>query len=174
MAHAFFVKPELKRMQEVGSGMYDPAQFWLAVMAITGRNQNTSGSDLACLLGWVLQVLKRNRPPCQVMGILPLTVVCFLRSQGVFISRVTEDGPAAKAGIKVGDKLLKVSTGFLAQLRQSLCLILLSLWCVRSDFWDSSFPCVCVCVYMYVSACVCVCVSVCVCVHACVCEYVCV
>ena len=32
--------------------------------------------------------------------------------QGVFISRVTEDGPAAKAGIKVGDKLLKVSAGF--------------------------------------------------------------
>lgn len=28
--------------------------------------------------------------------------------QGVFISRVSEDGPAGKAGVLVGDKLLSV------------------------------------------------------------------
>ena len=41
---------------------------------------------------------------------------------------------------------------WLTQLHQSLCLILLSLWCVRSCFGDSSYPLLCVCV------CVCVCV----------------
>ena len=40
------------------SGIYDPARSvcTLAIMAITGRNQNASGSDPACLLelvGWV-------------------------------------------------------------------------------------------------------------------------
>lgn len=34
------------------------------------------------------------------------SVVVFL--QGVFISRVSEDGPAGKAGVLVGDKLLSV------------------------------------------------------------------
>ena len=29
-------------------------------------------------------------------------------AQGIFISRVSEDGPAARAGVKVGDKLLEV------------------------------------------------------------------
>ena len=58
MIHAFFGKMELKRMREVGSGIYYPARFWLhaghelAVMAITGRNPNASGSGPACLLGW--------------------------------------------------------------------------------------------------------------------------
>lgn len=33
--------------------------------------------------------------------------VCFF--QGIFISRVTENGPAAKAGLLVGDKLISVS-----------------------------------------------------------------
>lgn len=28
--------------------------------------------------------------------------------QGIFISRVSEEGPAARAGVKVGDKLLEV------------------------------------------------------------------
>ena len=50
----FFEKTELKRMREVGPGIYT---IWpdsgrtLAVMAITGRNQNASGWDPACLLG---------------------------------------------------------------------------------------------------------------------------
>ena len=39
-------------MREIGSGMYDPAPA--AVMAITGRNRNASGSDPAFLLGWGL------------------------------------------------------------------------------------------------------------------------
>lgn len=30
--------------------------------------------------------------------------------QGIFISRVSEEGPAARAGVKVGDKLLEVKT----------------------------------------------------------------
>lgn len=38
-----------------------------------------------------------------------LTVdVWLLWLQGVFISRVSEDGPAGKAGVVVGDKLLSV------------------------------------------------------------------
>lgn len=32
---------------------------------------------------------------------------CF---QGIFISRVSEEGPAARAGVRVGDKLLEVRT----------------------------------------------------------------
>ena len=36
-------------MQEVGSGIYDLAQFWL----YAGCNQHASGSDLACFLGEV-------------------------------------------------------------------------------------------------------------------------
>lgn len=31
--------------------------------------------------------------------------------QGIFISRVSEEGPAAHAGVRVGDKLLEVSEG---------------------------------------------------------------
>lgn len=31
--------------------------------------------------------------------------LCF---KGIFISRVSENGPAARAGVKVGDKLLEV------------------------------------------------------------------
>lgn len=30
--------------------------------------------------------------------------------QGIFISRVSEEGPAARAGVRVGDKLLEVSS----------------------------------------------------------------
>ncbi|GCC41768.1 hypothetical protein chiPu_0025786, partial [Chiloscyllium punctatum] len=29
--------------------------------------------------------------------------------EGIFISRVSEEGPAAQAGVRVGDKLLQVS-----------------------------------------------------------------
>ena len=36
-------------MQEVGSGIYNLARFWL----FAGHNQNASGSDLACLLGYL-------------------------------------------------------------------------------------------------------------------------
>ena len=32
---AFFERTESNRMQEVGSGIYDPGRFWLTVMAIT-------------------------------------------------------------------------------------------------------------------------------------------
>lgn len=32
----------------------------------------------------------------------------FFFSQGIFISRVSEEGPAARAGVRVGDKLLEV------------------------------------------------------------------
>ena len=52
-------------MREVGFGIYDPSRFWpdsgctLAVTAITGRNQNASGSDPACLLG-TLHLLSRH------------------------------------------------------------------------------------------------------------------
>ena len=31
------------------------------------------------------------------------------QDDGIFISRVTEDGPAGKAGLRVGDKVLSVS-----------------------------------------------------------------
>ena len=34
--------------------------------------------------------------------------VYLVRLQGIFISRVSEEGPAARAGVKVGDKLLEV------------------------------------------------------------------
>ena len=47
---AFFGMTETNRMREVGSGMYD-FSCTLAVMAITGRNQNASESDPACLQG---------------------------------------------------------------------------------------------------------------------------
>ena len=51
MTHAFTgKKTELKRLREVGSGIYDSG-CTLAVRAITGSNQNASGSDPACLLG---------------------------------------------------------------------------------------------------------------------------
>ena len=43
-------KPELKRMQEVGSGIYDPARFWLHA-GCNGHNENASRLDPACLLG---------------------------------------------------------------------------------------------------------------------------
>ena len=36
MIHAFFGKTELKRMREVGSGIYDPGRFWLHA----GRNDH--------------------------------------------------------------------------------------------------------------------------------------
>ena len=41
----------LKQMREVRSGIIILCGLILAVMAITGRNQNASGSDPACLLG---------------------------------------------------------------------------------------------------------------------------
>ena len=53
MTHAFFWKTELKRMREVGSGIYTirpDSGCTLSVMAISGRNQDASGPDLACLL----------------------------------------------------------------------------------------------------------------------------
>ena len=43
----------------------------------------------------------------QIMANDYFVAVCFI-SQSIFISRVTEDGPAGKAGIMKGDKLLKV------------------------------------------------------------------
>ena len=45
-------KTELKRKREVGSGIYDPARFWLHD-GRNGRNQNASGWDPAYLLGTV-------------------------------------------------------------------------------------------------------------------------
>ena len=39
-----------------------------------------------------------------------LAVVPLIVFQSIFISRVTEEGPAGQAGITVGDKLLAVST----------------------------------------------------------------
>ena len=54
MIHAFFGKTELKRMREVKSGIYYPARFCLH----TGRNQNASGSDPACLLGRLYYVTR--------------------------------------------------------------------------------------------------------------------
>ena len=50
MIHAFFGKTELKQMWAVGSGIYSLASFSLH-SGRNGRNQNASGSDLACLLG---------------------------------------------------------------------------------------------------------------------------
>lgn len=41
----------------------------------------------------------RLRPRPQLLSLL----------QGIFISRVSEEGPAAQAGVRVGDKLLEVS-----------------------------------------------------------------
>lgn len=38
-----------------------------------------------------------------------LCFVC-LFVQGIFISRVSAEGPAARAGVKVGDKLLEVNS----------------------------------------------------------------
>ena len=36
-------------------------------------------------------------------------LILFICLQGVFISRVAEDGPSGKAGLQVGDKLLSVN-----------------------------------------------------------------
>ena len=57
MIQAFFGKTELNLMREVGFCIYTirpDTGCTLAVMAITGRNQNASGSDPACLLGCTL------------------------------------------------------------------------------------------------------------------------
>ena len=69
--------------QEVGSGIYDQAWFgcMLAVMAITGCNQNASKSDPACLLGYqgggdlfftqwfsAKQAQIQSGQPCQVLA----------------------------------------------------------------------------------------------------------
>ena len=53
MIHAFFEKTELKRMRKSDPAYtIRPNSGWtLAVTAITGRNQNASGSDPACWLG---------------------------------------------------------------------------------------------------------------------------
>ena len=58
MIYAFFEKTEQKRVRVVGSGiivlLYTIRTDYgctLAVMATTGRNQNASGSDPACLQG---------------------------------------------------------------------------------------------------------------------------
>ena len=48
MINAFFGKTELKH---AGSQIRTDSGCTLAVMAITGRNQKTFGSDPACLLG---------------------------------------------------------------------------------------------------------------------------
>ena len=53
MIPAFFENTELKRMREVGSGINTirpDSGSTLAVTAITGRNQNASRPDPACLL----------------------------------------------------------------------------------------------------------------------------
>lgn len=42
------------------------------------------------------------------MGSIPSNRYCSF--QGIFISRVSEEGPAARAGVRVGDKLLEVRT----------------------------------------------------------------
>ena len=47
MIRAFFGTTEPNWMQEIGSGIYDPAQF----LSARCRNQNASESDPACLLG---------------------------------------------------------------------------------------------------------------------------
>lgn len=39
-------------------------------------------------------------------------ILCCFFVQGIFISRVSAEGPAARAGVKVGDKLLEVNLGF--------------------------------------------------------------
>ena len=57
MLQAFFGKTQTNRMPEVGSGIYDYG-CTLAVMAITGHNQNASGSDQACLLGKYCHIKK--------------------------------------------------------------------------------------------------------------------
>ena len=55
--------PSLEKQSWNGCGKSDPAYtIWpdpgctLAIMAITGRNQNASGSDLACLLGYLIVI----------------------------------------------------------------------------------------------------------------------
>ena len=57
MIQAFFGQTELNLMREVGFCIYTirpDTVCTLAVTAITGRNQNASGSDPACLLGCTL------------------------------------------------------------------------------------------------------------------------
>lgn len=44
------------------------------------------------------------------VGIVLMYSLCSF--QGIFISRVSEEGPAARAGVKVGDKLLEVNICF--------------------------------------------------------------
>lgn len=46
------------------------------------------------------------RPWHCIWGALADRTFCL---QGIFISRVAEEGPAARAGVRVGDKLLEVS-----------------------------------------------------------------
>lgn len=54
---------------------------------------------------------------------------CFLFVQGIFISRVSAEGPAARAGVKVGDKLLEVNSFF----RFSLFVVMF-LWSAGQSF----------------------------------------
>ena len=57
--------------------MYDPAQFWLHAgrNGITGRNQNASGSDPACLLDCFWLRKRHERDTCTLicLGIVRLT-----------------------------------------------------------------------------------------------------
>lgn len=58
--------------------------------------------------------------------------------QGIFISRVSEEGPAARAGVRVGDKLLEVSQGAPVTARvgdSPSCQVLLSCFCGMWEAW---------------------------------------
>lgn len=46
--------------------------------------------------------------------------LCF---KGIFISRVSENGPAARAGVKIGDKLLEVKILFRSLARVNIKFI---------------------------------------------------
>ena len=95
MIHAFFGKPELKRMREVGSGISTirpDSGCTLAVMAITGRNQNACGSDPACLpdthCTWCFSVYLRL---CRVMRLL-------CRATGIIIVNFTPNTTTEMSG----------------------------------------------------------------------------
>lgn len=50
-------------------------------------------------------------------------ILCCFFIQGIFISRVSAEGPAARAGVKVGDKLLEVNLCLTLFSPHYLCLV---------------------------------------------------
>ena len=76
-------------MQEVGSGIYmirADSGCMLAVMAVSGHNQNTSGLGPACVLGKFVQLRMRLKQTVVFhRGDVPCLVQLYLEEQGLML-----------------------------------------------------------------------------------------